>query len=97
MGQRRTGSAVIRVIALLHFAIGGNMGPIYLHCPHCGFPTVVRAAEHAAARHCRQCRRVYVPDENRACAELPARAPSREKQRQRKSIFRSLLQHRDTL
>jgi len=39
------------------------MGPLYTHCPHCGFPVVVKELERMFSRRCRQCRAQFIPGE----------------------------------
>ena len=58
------------------------MKPLYAHCPHCGFPAVVRSRERALVRYCRQCRGPYVPAgaaEAEATAKEKTPAPPRRR------------------
>ena len=48
------------------------MAPLYVLCPHCEFPAVVRGFDREVPRYCRQCRKVFVPGET-----LHARGRSR--------------------
>jgi len=36
----------------------------YAHCPYCGFPVIVQAAEMHAYRRCRQCSAGFQPDQS---------------------------------
>lgn len=38
------------------------MAPLYTHCPHCGYPAVIRGLERSLRRRCRQCREQYTPE-----------------------------------
>ncbi len=42
------------------------MGALYMKCPHCGFPAIVREPERAFSRRCRQCWESYRPTEPKA-------------------------------
>ncbi len=61
----------------------------YIHCPHCGHPSVVRREELPFTRRCRQCAGAYAPmaairktgDDDAARAAQPPGAPPRAARR----------------
>ena len=37
------------------------MSPVYIHCPHCGHPSIIAALELRQTRRCRQCAEIFKP------------------------------------
>ncbi|MCO6439016.1 MAG: hypothetical protein J5J06_18130 [Phycisphaerae bacterium] len=72
------------------------MSPIYAQCPYCTFPVVVPAIEQSAPRHCRQCRRRFVPEHAVITGREPAveKAETGARRRQRFMALRTFLQPR---
>ena len=69
------------------------MKPLYTHCPHCGFPVVVRGCERLLVRHCRQCRGRYLPEE-KPVGETPVKAEVAAPRRRRSLARHTVLQSR---